>query len=66
VDPLQLETARAFRLPRHARLWRIALPAAMPKVFAGMRVSLALAVILMVVSELVASTNGIGYRIQNA
>jgi ABC-type nitrate/sulfonate/bicarbonate transport system permease component len=66
VDPLQLETARAFRLPRHARLWRIVLPAAMPKIFAGMRVSLALAIILMVVSELVASTNGIGYRIQNS
>jgi ABC-type nitrate/sulfonate/bicarbonate transport system permease component len=66
VDPHQIETARAFRLPRHARLWRIVLPAAMPKVFAGMRVSLSLAVILMVVSELVASTNGIGYRIQNS
>ena len=66
VDPVQLETARAFQIPRHARLWRIVLPAAMPKIFAGMRVSLALAVILMVVSELVASTSGIGYRIQNA
>ena len=66
VDPLQLDTAPAFRLPRDARLWRIVLPAAMPKIFAGMRVSLSLAVILMVVSELVASTNGIGYRIQNA
>jgi ABC-type nitrate/sulfonate/bicarbonate transport system permease component len=66
VDPLQLDTARAFRFPRHARLWRVVLPAALPKMFAGMRVSLSLAVILMVVSELVASTNGIGYRIQNA
>jgi ABC-type nitrate/sulfonate/bicarbonate transport system permease component len=66
VDPVQLETVKAFRIPRHARLWRIVLPAAMPKIFAGMRVSLSLAVILMVVSELVASTSGIGYRIQNA
>jgi ABC-type nitrate/sulfonate/bicarbonate transport system permease component len=66
VDPVQIDTARAFRIPRHARLWRIVLPAAIPKIFAGMRVSLALAVILMVVSELVASTSGIGYRIQNA
>jgi len=66
VDPVQLETARAYRLPRHAQLWRIVLPSAMPKIFAGVRVSLSLAVILMVVSELVASTNGIGYRIQNA
>jgi ABC-type nitrate/sulfonate/bicarbonate transport system permease component len=66
VDPVQLDTARAFRLPRRALLWRVVLPAAMPKIFAGMRISLALAVILMVVSELIASTNGIGYRIQNA
>ena len=66
VDLVALDTARAFRMPAHARLFRIILPAAMPKIFAGMRVSLALAVILMVISELVASTNGIGYRIQNA
>jgi ABC-type nitrate/sulfonate/bicarbonate transport system permease component len=66
VDPVQLDTVQAFRIPRHARLWRIVLPAALPKIFAGMRVSLALAIILMVVSELVASTSGIGYRIQNA
>jgi ABC-type nitrate/sulfonate/bicarbonate transport system permease component len=66
VDPVAIDTARVFALPRAARLRRIILPAAMPKIFAGMRVSLALAVILMVVSELVASTNGIGYRIQNA
>jgi ABC-type nitrate/sulfonate/bicarbonate transport system permease component len=66
VDPLQIDTASAFRLPRGARLLRIVLPAAMPKIFAGIRVSLSLAVILMVVSELVASTNGIGYRILNA
>jgi ABC-type nitrate/sulfonate/bicarbonate transport system permease component len=59
VDPVQLDTALAFRLPRHARLWRITLPAAMPKIFAGMRVSLSLAVILMVVSELVARWCGI-------
>jgi ABC-type nitrate/sulfonate/bicarbonate transport system permease component len=63
VDPLQIETARAFKLPAHARLFRVILPAAMPKMFAGLRVSFSLAIILMVVSEFVASTNGIGYRI---
>jgi ABC-type nitrate/sulfonate/bicarbonate transport system permease component len=66
IDPVQLDTARVYRLPPAARLWHIVLPAAMPKIFAGLRVSLALAIILMVVSELVASTNGIGYRIQNS
>ena len=66
VDPVQVDTARSFRLPTHARLLRVDLPAASPKILAGMRVSLAIAVILMVVSELVASTNGVGHMIQNA
>ena len=66
VDPMQIDTARAFRLPRTARLTRVILPAAMPKIFTGVRISLSLAIILMVVSELVASTNGIGYRILNS
>ncbi len=66
IDPVAADTARVFGLPRAARLRHIILPAAMPKIFGGMRVSLALAVILMVISELVASTNGIGYGIQNA
>lgn len=63
VDPLRIDTARTFKLPPLARLTRIILPEATPKIFAGIRVSLSLAIILMVVSELVASTNGIGYRI---
>ena len=37
------------------------LPAAAPQIFAGMRTSLSLALILMVISEMVACTNGIGY-----
>jgi ABC-type nitrate/sulfonate/bicarbonate transport system permease component len=43
------------------RLLRIVLPAASPQIFAGMRTSLSLALILMVISEMVASTNGIGF-----
>src|SRR5262249_55925784 len=61
-----LDTARAFQIPRHARLWRILLAAAMPQIFAGMGGSLAPAGILMVVSELVASTRGICFRLQKA
>jgi len=66
VDPLQLDTAKSFKLPPVARFTQIILPAALPKIMAGAKVSLSLAVILMVVSELVAATNGIGYRILDA
>lgn len=63
VDPLQLETARVFNLSPAQRLRAIVLPAAAPKIAAGLRLSLSLALILMVVSELVGATNGIGYRL---
>jgi len=65
VDPSQLDIARLFRLPPSAQLLRIMLPSAMPKICAGMRVALAISVILMVVSELVASSDGIGHQIAN-
>lgn len=61
VEQVQLDTARAFRLPAATRVLRVILPAAAPKIFAGLRLSLSTALILMVISELVGSVNGIGY-----
>lgn len=66
VDALQLETARAFRLSAWQRLSKLIVPAAMPKVFTGFRLSLSLALILMIFSELAGSSNGIGYEMINA
>ena len=66
VDPVQLETARAFRLSAGQRLIRLIIPSALPKIFSGFRLSLSLALILMVFSELVGSGNGIGYEMLNA
>ncbi|GAB2901946.1 ABC transporter permease [Streptomyces mayteni] len=61
VDGQQLDMARAYHIPLGARVLRIILPGAAPRIFAGMRTSLAIAIILMVVSEMVASSNGLGY-----
>ena len=61
IDPTLRETARSYGVSGRERLTRIVLPAASPQIFAGMRTSLSLALILMVISEMVASTNGIGY-----
>ena len=66
VDPVQLETARAFRMTRWQRLAQLIVPATLPKAFAGFRLSLSLSLILMVFAELVGSTNGIGYEMSNA
>jgi ABC-type nitrate/sulfonate/bicarbonate transport system permease component len=66
VDPQQLETGRAFRLSAWQRLVWVIVPASLPKAFAGFRLSLSLSLILMVFSELVGSSNGIGYEMSNA
>jgi ABC-type nitrate/sulfonate/bicarbonate transport system permease component len=66
VDPTQLETARVFGIPRWSRITRIVLPSALPKIFAGLTIALAVSLTLMVISELTVATDGIGYRIQRA
>jgi ABC-type nitrate/sulfonate/bicarbonate transport system permease component len=66
VHPLQADTARSFRISRTQWITLVVLPAALPKIFAGLRVSLSIALILMAISELVGTTNGIGYQLINA
>jgi ABC-type nitrate/sulfonate/bicarbonate transport system permease component len=61
VEPTLRDTARVYGIPLRDRVRHVLLPAASPQIFAGMRTSLSLALILMVISEMVASTNGIGY-----
>jgi ABC-type nitrate/sulfonate/bicarbonate transport system permease component len=66
VDPIQLQTARTFGVTGWKLLWQIVLPSASPYIFTGMRVSLAVALIVMVISEMVAASSGIGYFILSA
>jgi ABC-type nitrate/sulfonate/bicarbonate transport system permease component len=66
VDEVKTETSKAFRITRRHWVTGVVLPAALPKVFAGMRLALSLSIILMIVSELTGSTSGIGYRLINA
>jgi ABC-type nitrate/sulfonate/bicarbonate transport system permease component len=63
IDPLYLDTANVFRISRLRRITHVILPSAAPKMFAGLRISMSIAVILMVISELIAATNGVGFRI---
>jgi ABC-type nitrate/sulfonate/bicarbonate transport system permease component len=66
VEPLHRETGRAYRIGAMDELLRIVLPSAAPKIFAGLRVSLSIAVILMVISEMVATVNGVGFELVQA
>ena len=61
IDPALLETATSYRVTALDRLRSVVLPAASPQIFVGLRTALSLALILMVISEMEASTNGIGF-----
>jgi ABC-type nitrate/sulfonate/bicarbonate transport system permease component len=63
VDPVLINTARTFGYGRLAVLRKVILPAALPLIFAGLRVSLALGLILVVIAEMLAGTGGLGYLI---
>ena len=61
IDPTLIDTARSFRIPLHERVRRLVIPSALPQIVAGMRNGLALAVIMMVLSEFFAASSGVGY-----
>lgn len=63
VDEVQRDTAACFRFRPVSRLFRLTLPAASPQIAAGARQALSVAIILMVISELFATTNGLGFVI---
>jgi ABC-type nitrate/sulfonate/bicarbonate transport system permease component len=66
VDPAYRETTTAFHIPTAVAFFRVILPAASPKIAAGVRVSLSLALILMVLSEWMLARDGLGYFLISA
>lgn len=66
VGDIQVETARVFRIRGWHWVSGVVLPTALPKVFAGLRLALGIAIVLMIVSELMGSDSGIGFRLINA
>lgn len=56
-----LEVGQVLALPRHLLLRKIILPGALPSIFNGLRQGIAHVWISLVIVEMMASTNGIGY-----
>lgn len=63
VDPVMIDTARTFGHSQRGILLKVVLPAALPFVLAGMRVSLALGLILAVIAEMLGGSGGLGYLV---
>jgi ABC-type nitrate/sulfonate/bicarbonate transport system permease component len=63
ADEVMTDTCRSFGIRGAARLRHMVLPAAAPQIAAGLRQSLSIGLILMVIGEMFAATNGLGFSI---
>jgi ABC-type nitrate/sulfonate/bicarbonate transport system permease component len=63
IDPVVVDTGRTLGLRRGAILREVALPAALPSVLTGMRISLGIAFIVVVVAEMIIGNDGMGHLI---
>jgi ABC-type nitrate/sulfonate/bicarbonate transport system permease component len=63
VDEVLSDTSRSYGISGVARLRHLVLPSASPQIVAGMRQALSISIILMVISELFGSFNGLGFTI---
>jgi len=63
VDAVLLDTAHSYGIRGLARLRHLVLRSASPQIFTGMRQALSLGIILMVISEMFAASNGLGFAV---
>ena len=66
VDDKLVQVSRILEFDRRTRLARLMIPAAMPGILLGLRLSLALSWLGLVVAELLGSTDGVGFLINAA
>jgi ABC-type nitrate/sulfonate/bicarbonate transport system permease component len=63
TDGVLSDTARAYGITGAARLRHLLLRSASPQIVTGLRQALSIALILMVISEMFAASNGLGFTI---
>jgi ABC-type nitrate/sulfonate/bicarbonate transport system permease component len=60
IDPTMSMVTRVYGFSRGQRIFSVTLPAASPRIFSGMQVSLQTAFIVMIASEMLGSSTGLG------
>lgn len=66
VDVRLVDAARSFGLGRAALIAHVVLPGALPSLLTGLRYSLSVSVLMLVIAEQVNASAGLGYLILNA
>lgn len=63
LDDVLADVVRSYRIGSVARFWHFILPGASPQIFTGLRQSISIGIILMVISEMIAASDGIGFAL---
>jgi ABC-type nitrate/sulfonate/bicarbonate transport system permease component len=63
LDPVLADTARSYRIRGATRLRTLVLRSASPQIVTGLRQALSVGIILMVISEMFASSSGLGFTV---
>lgn len=66
IDTVLINTGRTFGFSQGEIMRKIVFPASLPNIFTGMRISLGISLIMIVISEMVAANSGIGFYILQA
>lgn len=66
VSPELLEAGQAYGATRWRRFVHVLLPATAPGIFTGLRVAVALALVVVTATEFVAANSGLGYLVWNS
>lgn len=66
VDGIYIRAARNLGAGRLTLFWRVMLPAATPYILTGARIGIGTAFIVVIVAEMIAVNNGLGFRILEA
>ena len=66
VDSIYIRAAQNLGASRMTMFMRVIIPAAMPYILTGVKVGIGVAFIVVIVAEMIAVNNGLGYRITEA
>ncbi len=66
VDPKLIEMARSFGATRLTTFRRVVLPASVPPIFVGLRLSATTALLLLIAAEMIGANSGLGFQVMNA
>jgi NitT/TauT family transport system permease protein len=66
IDRIYLDVGKNFGATRGQMFYTVALPGALPSIFAGIKLGVGMGLVLIAISEMIGADSGLGYMIWNA